>query len=511
MGLRSGEGVREGSFEMLIDSEATSLLAAVDSLLANQGTQAYLVGGFVRDVLLRRRTTDIDLSVAADALAIARGVAHALGGTFVPLDEENAVGRVVLTGEGLPGGDRWQVDFSTLRGSIEEDLARRDFTVDAMAVELNQVARTHHAVQLLDPFGGREDVRRGVIRSVTEAALQADAVRLLRGVRLAAELGFGIDAGTESGIRRHAALIAGVAGERIREELLRLLAVSGSGRFLVTLDRLGLLTAMVPELDAARGAEQPKEHFWDVLEHSLKTVLAVDFLLREGTWEYGDEAVLATVPWSPELASHFGRDVSSGSTGRALLKLAALLHDIAKPQTRSIDADGRMRFLGHATEGASVAAGVLERLRFSNREIKLVETIVLHHLRPMQMSQEGLPSRRAIYRYFRDAGEAGIEVLFLSMADHLATRGPRLDPAGWREHTGIVAHVLTQHLEQESRPQPVKLIDGHDLMSVFGLSPGQRLGELLEAVREAQAAGEVGTRQEALDFVRARLSVEGKT
>ena len=509
MGLKSGEEVKEGFFDTKIDTGVGSLLGAVGNLLNERGVQAYLVGGFVRDALLHRRTADIDIAVASDALAVARVVAGALGGRFVTLDEENGVARIILVGgDVFPGENQWQVDFSTFRGSIEEDLARRDFTVDAMAVELNQITTTDRAVRLVDPFGGREDIKSGVIRSVSEAAFESDAVRLLRAVRLAAELGFSIDSVTEAQVQHHAGLIAGVAGERIREELLRLLAVPGSGRFLVYLDSLGLLTALIPELVAARGVEQPREHFWDIFEHSLKTVLAVDFLLREGSWEYGDDGLLATVPWSSELAAHFSPEVGSGSTGRSLLKLAALLHDIAKPQTRNIDEDGRMRFLGHAGEGASVAAGVLERLRFSNREIKFVEAIVLHHLRPMQMSHGGLPSRRAVYRYFRDTGDAAMEILFLSLADHLATRGPHLETAGWQEHIDIVKYVLAQHFEQESRPQPVKLIDGHDLINTFGMSPGVRLGKLLEAVREAHAAGEVTTRQEALEFVRDQMSSE---
>lgn len=509
MGLRSGEEVRDGFFDTIIDNGARSLLGAVGNILDEQAVQAHLVGGFVRDVLLHRRTADIDIAVASDALEVARVVSGALGGRFVTLDEENGVARIVLAGGGkFADENQWQIDFSTYRGSIEEDLARRDFTVNAMAVGLNQITTTNRAVRLVDPFGGREDVTSGVIRSISEAAFESDAVRLLRAVRLAAELDFSIDSVTAAQIQHHANLITGVAGERIREELLRLLAVHGSGRFLVYLDNLGLLTALIPELAAARGVEQPREHFWDIFRHSLKTVLAVDFLLREGSWEYGDNGLQATVPWSSDITAHFGLEVSNGSTGRSLLKLAALLHDIAKPQTRSIDENGRMRFLGHAREGASVAAGVLERLRFSNREIKFVEAIVLHHLRPMQMSHGDLPTRRAVYRYFRDTGDAAIEILFLSMADHLATRGPHLEMTGWQEHVNIVEYVLAQRTEQESQPQPAKLIDGHDLINVFGMSPGIRLGRLLEAVREARATGEVTTRQEALDFVRDQLSSE---
>ncbi|MBA7624739.1 A-adding tRNA nucleotidyltransferase [subsurface metagenome] len=395
-------------------------------------------------------------------------------------------------------GAKWELDFSTLQGSLEQDLARRDFTIDAMAIELETAIQSP---VLIDPFGGQNDLRQGIIRAVAETAFPSDPVRLLRAVRLAAELGFRIESQTETLIQRYSHLIAGVAGERVREELLRLLAMSRSGQFLTYLDELGLLTAIFPELVQTKGAEQPKEHFWDVFEHSIKTVVAVDFLLRQGDWEYAGEEVLAAVPWSTELKQHFDREVSHGSTRKSLLKLAVLLHDLAKPQTKTIEESGRIRFLGHAKEGATIATDILERLRFSTKEIKLVEVMVRYHLRPTQMSHEELPSRRAIYRYFRDAGEAGIDILFLSLADHLASRGQYLDLAQWQEHAQLVAYVLAQHFEAESLTVPAKLIDGHDLMDKFGLSPGPKIGEILEAVREAQAAGEVTTQEEAFAYI----------
>jgi len=160
-----------------------------------------------------------------------------------------------------------------------------------------------------------------------------------------------------------------------------------------------------------------------------------------------------------------------------------------------------MRFFGHAKEGAATVANILERLRFSAKELKLVETMVKHHLRPVQLSQHDLPSQRAIYRYFRDTGEAGIETLFLSLADHLATRGPRLDITNWQEHAQMVDYVLNQRFKQQSLVAPPKLVSGHDLIKLFGLSPGPKIGQILEAIREAQASGEVSTRQEALSYI----------
>jgi poly(A) polymerase len=407
------------------------------------------------------------------------------------------VGRVILGSENT----KWELDFSTLQGSIEQDLSRRDFTIDAMAIELENFIHQPQSPVLIDPFQGLANLRQGIIRAITETAFPSDPIRLLRAVRLAAELDFKIESQTESLIQRYSHHIPDVAGERVREELLRLLAMSQSGQLLAYLDHLGLLTAIFPELVSTKGVVQPREHFWDVFHHTIQTVAAVDFLLRAGDWEYAAEEVLSAVPWSAELKQHFDQGVSYGSTRKSLLKLAGLLHDLAKPQTKTIEESGRMRFLGHANEGAIIASKILERLRFSAKEIKLVEVMVRYHLRPTQMSHEELPSRRAIYRYFRDTGEAGIDILFLSLADHLASRGQHLDLVQWREHAELVDYVLARHIEEVSLTVPPKLIDGHDLIKRFGLSPGPKIGEILEVVREAQAAGELTTREEALAYI----------
>ena len=503
--------------QVSVELGASLLLTKVRHVLAEEGIQSYLIGGFVRDMLLGRDTADIDIAVAANALEIAPKVASALGGKYILLDEVNGVGRVVLVSKGIaPAEVKWELDFPTLKGDIEQDLAQRDFTIDAMAFELEKIVLSDERSKkpgkrdevtvrlpgLIDTFKGWDDLHQGVLRAVGDTVFKADSVRLLRAVRLAAELRFSIDSETEALIRRYCHLISGVAGERVREELLRILAIPQAGQLLAYLDELGLLTAMIPELAQAKGVEQPLNHFWDVFDHSIQVVAAVDFLLRQGTSEYASGEVLAAVPWSAVLSQHFDREVSSGSTRRSLLKLAALLHDIAKPQTKVIAENGRARFLGHPREGAAIAADILERLRFSSKEIKLVELMVEHHLRPGQMSHYEFPTRRAVYRYFRDTGEAGIDILFLSLADHLATKGPQLDLAHWQEHARVVEYVLARYLEEESSIVPPKLIDGHDLIDIFGLHSGPEVGKLLEAVHEAQAIGEVTTREEALAYIR---------
>jgi poly(A) polymerase len=481
-----GEG-----FGALLSPEALRLLTGLSELLDGQGVTAWLVGGFIRDVLLGRPAADIDIAVAADPLVTAQQVAATLGGKFVRLDTEHRTGRVILPAT--------EIDFSPLDGTIEADLARRDFTIDALAWALNPLARDNSGGELIDPHGGARDLEAGIVRVVSPTVFRADGVRLLRAVRLAAELDFTIDPATEALLGRDAPLVTEVAGERVREELLRQMHLPQGHRLWGYIDRLGLLTALIPELTPEKGVGQPREHYWDVFEHSLMTIDGVDYLLRRGDWEYGGGELLSAAPWSTELSEYFDSPLSGLGSRRALLKLAALLHDIAKPQTKALQPDGRTRFLGHAPAGAATAAEIMTRLRFSGREIKYVTTLIEH--RPTQMSQQGMPSRRAIYRYFRDTGEAGVDILFLSLADHLATRGPTLDREGWREHARLVDYVLEKRSAETEIVAPPRLLDGHDLIKHFGLEPGPQIGRLLAALREAQAAGEIGSREEALAYI----------
>jgi poly(A) polymerase len=485
---------------LTIKSDASRLLHEISRFLDGKNVPSFIVGGFIRDTLLGRVTADIDIAVAADALDIAAGFAAACDGKFVPLDDINLVGRVIV-----PGG-KWQVDFTAFKGDIREDLARRDFTIDAMAIELGgDIGTSFNTKNLIDPFNGQVDLRRRLVRAVDDTIFRADAVRLLRGIRIAAELKFSIENDTEKLISKDSALITGVAGERVHEELLRLLNLNGGGQRLFYLDKLGLLTALIPELSPSKGVEQPQEHAWDVFDHSIQTVAATEFVLRESPWEYADAAILSTVPWSDKLKEHFDREISHGSNARLMLKLAALLHDIAKPQTKTIE-EKRTRFLGHPEIGAAIAASIMERLRFSNREIQLVALLVKYHLRPTQLSQEGMPTNRAIYRYFRATGEAGIDLLYLCLADHLAARAASLDMNQWQEHCRLTEYVLAKHFTEENLAAPPKILDGHDIIRIFQLNPGPKVGELLEGLREAQAAGEITTREQAVAYIRNLLS-----
>lgn len=508
-------------------TRACASLARILTIIDSTSNQCYVVGGFVRDSLLGREPQDIDIVVPGDAFALAQRIAQELGASFIPLDQKHGIARVVYSPQqqaqaGMSSEDTQVViiDLSRREGSAEDDLAKRDFTIDAMAVPVSTVlsclsgrgtkgeAITLH---ILDTVGGLRDLEDGVIRACTPDAFDDDPGRLLRAVRLSRELGFTIEPHTETLIRERASLTSMVAVERTREELLKLLSMANAAEGVRCLDRLGLLTAVMPELETCRDVEQPTVHFWDVLEHSFQTITTYEFLTGQADWRYGNEEMLESVPSDPACRAYLAATVSHDSTRDTLIKLTCLLHDIAKPQTKSIDDAGRARFLGHPKEGALIAGDILKRLRFTGQEIAFVETLVTHHLRPSQMSDEGMPSSRAVYRFFRDTGTVGIAVLFFAMADYLACRGPLFTMGEWRFACQLTDFILREHERQESIVAPSQLIDGHELMRALGLEPGRTVGILLEAIKEAHAAGLIHSEADALQLARRTIESEHST
>jgi poly(A) polymerase len=475
-------------------------LRRVLATLAAAVPGSWLVGGAVRDALTGRQPFDVDIVTPGDAHQAAESAGRALGGSVFALDAERAQYRVTLP----QGGQVREVDISSA-ADIDADLRRRDFTVNAMAM---QIGPDGALAGVIDPTGGISDLEAGQLRMVSEAALREDPLRLLRAARLAHELELEIEPETELTIRENAFLLNQAAPERQREELVRMLATPRSARAVRLLDALTLLQELLPEVTAARGVGQPFEHhYWDVFDHSVEALAALDEMLMP---EPEPDRWLARTFQEQlagfELDEYLAQTVG-GHSRVVLLKLAALLHDVAKPETKTEEADGRVRFLGHPERGAETASRICRRLRFGNRETQFVALLVEEHLRPTQLSQGDLPSKRALYRYFRDLGEAAPACLFLSLADAAAARGPRLQPERWAGHVRYIAWILEQGAQtDDGLAKPQRLIDGDALMAALDLEPGPLIGRLLDAIDEAHAVGEVNTAEQAIELARGLMA-----
>ena len=489
------------------------LRAAIDACAARH-TQAWLVGGSVRDAIFSRPIHDFDFAVARDAIGAARAAADRLGAPLYVLDAERDTARVVAHDA---DGARVFLDFAGLRQPvIEADLEKRDFTINAMAVDL---ARPD---ALIDPHGGRRDIAARLVRAVTGRSLTDDPIRMLRAARLSASLGFEIEPNTAAQIRASATLIRRTSAERVRDELAQIVGRPGLYRNLPHLNELGLLGEVVPELPALRGEAQSPPHHWDVFEHTLRMLDVLEILLSRVAGIESQAAPRPFVVTAPEFAwsdldralgpmhsvlrTHLEKTLSDDRPAWLTLKWAAIFHDAAKPLTRSVDADGRIHNYEHEDAGAEITAGRMRALRFSNVEVERAAAIVRHHMRPHHLDKSGL-TRRATYRFFRDLGEAGVDVLLHALADHLATHGPDLDPARWLRRLELTRTLLDEYFgRREETVNPPALITGDDVMKALGLKPGPQVGRVLDAVREAQAAGEVRTREEALELGRRVIS-----
>jgi putative nucleotidyltransferase with HDIG domain len=475
-------------------------------------SRVWLVGGSVRDALLRRDIHDLDFAVDGDGLALARRVADKLGGAFFPLDEERGTGRAVLNED----GEQFFLDFARLRGDdLNSDLAGRDFTVNAMAVSLAPPET------LIDPMGGQNDLKAKVLRLCRPDGFTADPVRSLRAVRLAAQLDFRLERATREAARQAAQLLPRVSAERVRDEFMKALGGRKPAASLRALEALGLLQHIVPEAIALKGVTQSPPHVFDVWQHTLAVVDRLEALLTvldrvhdvDAASEFALGYAAARVGrYRRQISDHVEQELSVGRPARSLLFLSALLHDIAKPQTRTVEADtGRIRFFGHEEEGAKVARQKAVALRLAGDEVERVTAAVAHHMRPVLLAQGGASAvtPRATYRFFKAAGPAGVDVCLLTLADLLGTRGAELGQDEWAARVNTVVTLLEAYFVQpEQIIRPAALISGDEVIAVLGVPQGRRVGEVLEAVREAQAAGEVTSREEALEFAKRWLNGE---
>jgi putative nucleotidyltransferase with HDIG domain len=474
----------------------------------------YLVGGAVRDALLGRSTLELDFALPGQVMKYARLVANSIGAAFFPLDQERDTARLILAG---PPGQRRILDFAAYRGpDLESDLRGRDFTVNAMALDLRRDKA------LLDPLGGAADLRAGRLRACSPTSMKDDPLRILRAVRIAAAYDFRILPETRS--QMHAAVnqLPAVSPERLRDELFKILSGPQPHSCIRALDMLGVLSQVLPELVALKGIQQSPPHVHDVWEHTLGVLQQLENMLQALHLQYSEESaanlimgllVIHLGRYRQQLDQHFHTELNTDRCLRGLLFLAALYHDIGKPQTKSVDESNRIRFFQHDQVGEELLVERARNLRLSNLEIERARSIVRHHLRPVLLSQSSQPvTRKAIYRFFKDTGPAGVDICLLSLADVLATYGLNISSEQWTRHLDVVRSLLQAWWEQpQESVSPPLLIDGHQLMEQLNLQPGPVVGQLLEAIRENQAVGKIQAKDEAISLAKDILKdMEGR-
>jgi len=425
--------------------------------LRDEGYESYLAGGCVRDMLLGKTPQDYDISTNAKPDEIARifpktiPVGAQFGVLLVMIESEAfEVASFRHDGPYLDGRRPTHVRY----GSLQEDILRRDFTINGMVYD-------PITGQIIDLVGGREDLERKLVRAIgnPRSRFEEDRLRMVRAVRFAASLDFTIESETFDAIRELASTVKQISWERIGEEITRILTEGGAKRGFELLDWTGLLKILLPEIEAMKGVEQSPDYHpeGDVFTHTMLTLSHLD---------------------SPTETLAYG----------------CLLHDVAKPVCIRRD-EHRLTFYGHTEKGAEMAEELLKRLKRSRATWERVAYLVRNHLRHVQAPQMRLSTLK------RFLGEDGIdELLELTRIDALSANGDL-------QHYRFCKQKLTELEEEEIHPEP--LLRGRDLIAM-GFSPGPTFHIILKQVEEAQLGGELSSREEAMEWVHRNYRNEGK-
>jgi poly(A) polymerase len=443
----------------------------------------YIVGGTIRDLLLHRTPTDYDIVVAGDPENFAEKMAERIKGHVFKLGKPGQTTIRVVSGDKI-------FDITSLNGtSIEDDLKKRDFTINAMAYHV-------YSEEVIDCLGGLNDLADKKVRMVSRKIFIKDPVRLIRAYRIGAHLNFRIESQTASTIKTDAELIHNSAGERIRVELFSMLSMSKSYDYLFQMDNSGLLTEILPDLAPLKGCLQNRHHFYDVFEHTMKAYDHLEILLNELKKVF------------PDTFTQIRQYVDKNRP--ALIKCAILLHDIGKPLVKSTDSSGRSHFYGHARKSADLAQKISRKLRFSNHEKQFIDFIIRNHLRPLFLfaaHEKKTLTQKSLTRFYKKCGDNTPALLLHAIADIKAKQN-RSD----QRNRTLIGFLKKMIYDFFNRFIPISneppLITGHDLIKVFGLTPSPLFKTILDLVDEAKLTHSIKNRAEALALVREYLNIK---
>lgn len=452
--------------------------STLSALCKKHKADVYIVGGFLRNLRLNTPSQDVDFAVDKGSLTLAKIFAKAIKGAFVVLDDAHGSARVVSRVEGMI----WTYDFTDFRGkNIDADLKLRDFTVNTFCQSLL-------SGKDVSPKSALTDLKSKTIRMVSATAFSDDPLRLLRAFSLSAQTGFKIAPATATAIKRQARLIMSPAMERTREELFKIFESSRAHDTLVQLEKSDVLLRIIPQLEVMFGVKQGGYHHLDVWRHSMMVMDQLEKLLLE-------------VNQDPKVARYLEEDIGGGHSRQALLKFAAILHDIGKPATKKKEKD-RMTFHGHENVGAGITRLVAKHLKLSVKERYWLEDAVRLHLRPGYLSNFKQPSAKAIFRYLRDTKSEAVAIALLAIADQRSTCGPKTTKTKTRHHESICRMVIAEYFKDKSKPVLPRLLTGNDLIKKLKLKPSPLFAAILTKVQEEHAMGKISTLNEALDVAK---------
>lgn len=442
-----------------------------DDFVLKNINEGYLVGGAVRDFLLGKTTVDRDIAIVG-----AEDFAKKFDGTFVVLDEENKIFRVVLE-------DKINfLDISELQGgSIEEDLTRRDFTINAIAYDLKNE-------KFIDVTGGLEDLKNGVLRHIKDENFEDDPLRVLRAFRFAAITGFEMSEDLKSAINKYKHLLLKPSRERIMYELLKLFGGKYTSKTLLLMDEFGILEELFPYVAEMKKVPPNTHHHLDLFHHVVETVRNIEELYENAPYK---------------VKTHLDQVDFGGFPRINHLKLAGFLHDIGKFSTWTIEDTGRHRFIKHDDIGSKMCVSFLKDLKFSKKQIEYISCMIKNHIYPSNVIAAPDLNEKIMMRYLRKMENNVIDNIILAKSDRLSARGEAITEEMVNDNLNGLDKLLNFYLEKRETMKPLpKLLTGFEVMEIKGIKQSPELGVIMKALNEAQISGDVNTKDEAEEFVK---------
>lgn len=471
-----------------------NIIVSLTEYAESENVKLYLVGGSVRDLLLNKNIADIDFVMSGDVIGFSRRFSKSIDAKFIILSEEQETTRIIFN------HGTFYMDFSKMRGAnIIDDLMSRDITINSMALDLNNLIKTKEIV-LIDPCNGSNDIEKKLISFTSSNSIIDDPIRILRAYRFSALLDFVITEQAKSMIQNYRTLIKTIAGERVRDELFKILSANNSLYYLREMDSIGLLEEIFPEITEMKGMTQNDYHHLDVWDHSMLTMENFETeMIPEVLKDYYDY-----------IESYLNYEIVKGRSRKTLLKLASLFHDIGKPSTRTIDSSGRIRFFDHHVISAEITIDILSRLKLSKKENAFICNVIKNHMYLLMMciakqKQTFRQLKRMIRRYINNVGTLWLSIILISYADMRATKGIRSKPSDIDNMLELISMIADVYFNEIYPSLPV-IVTGEDLLHEFNLSPGPIIGEILKKIRSAQIDEHIKTRSEALRLAKNLLS-----
>ena len=446
-----------------------------DDFILKDINEGYLVGGSIRDFFTKKcEFCDRDISIKG-AENFARKLANKFGATFIELDNENKIYRIVLK-------DKINfLDISEMQGnSIEDDLKRRDFTINAIAYDLSNE-------KFIDVTGGLNDLKNKVLRHIDDKNFEEDPLRVLRAFRFYSMTGFEMTEELVKALKKYMPLALVPAKERINYEIMKLFGGDYASSALLKMDELGLLGKIIPQVKEMKNVPPNTHHHLDLFHHVIETVRQIE-IIYAGLSGFEKEHMDAV---------DFG-----GFPRINHLKLAGFLHDIGKYSTWTIEESGRHRFIKHDDVGSKMVVPLLRDLKFSKKQIEYVSCMIKNHIYPSNVIVAPILNEKVMMRYVRKMGENVVDNIILAKADRLSARGVDITEEVINSNINGLNKLLEFYLSKKDSLTPLpKLLDGREIMTLLDIKPSPKLGEIIELLKESQLNGDITTYEEAKDFV----------